>query len=224
MKILIKFPSRERSGKLLKCVSQYIALASDISNIKFLFTFDIDDKQYNDVEFLNLLRDVCYGVEYQIIFGISESKIHAVNRDINVASNWDILLLASDDMEPVMESYDEQIINDMKLAFPDTDGVLWYNDGFRDDIITLSIMGRKYYDRFHYIYHPSYKSFYCDNEFTNVCKLLERYVKSSVVIIKHQHPDNLKLGYDSLYVKNSKFSEEDRKTFESRLSVNFEIP
>ena len=67
--------------------------------------------------------------------------------------------------------------------FPDTDGVLWFFDGWRKDLNTLCIIGRKYYERFGYIYHPDYKSFWCDAEFTEVANKLKKQVLLLLVAI-----------------------------------------
>ena len=92
---------------------------------------------------------------------------HAINADIPTTA-WDILVLISDDMIPEIKSFDQIIRSKMKEHYPDTDGVLWFFDGWREDLNTLCILGRKYYDRFGYIYHPSYESFWSDAEFTEV--------------------------------------------------------
>ena len=41
------------------------------------------------------------------VYGNSVSKIHAVNRDIETVDEWDIVLLASDDMTPKVKGYDK---------------------------------------------------------------------------------------------------------------------
>jgi hypothetical protein len=221
MKILIKFPTKNRFDKVKECVDRYIQLANDVSNIQFLFTLDIDDitprSDYNAL--VDYINQKCFA---QSIYGNSSSKIDAINRDMDILyDSWDILLLASDDMVPIQSGYDNVIIQDMTNNFPDTDGVLWYSDGFRNDIITLSVMGKKYYERFGYIYHPSYKSFYCDNEFTDVAHDLNKVSKSTQVLIQHNHPDNIKIRYDELYIKNSKFMHVDGVNYQKRKSENF---
>lgn len=219
MQLLIKFPSRERPDKVISCVEKYMKLADTPDLLNFLFSFDEDDVTTNNDEFISKINLLCRG-RNQIIFGKSESKVHAINRDMEHARQaWDILMLASDDMIPIKSGYDTIIKQDMQDHFPDTDGVLWYVDGFRDDIITLSIMGKQYYQRYNYIYHPSYKSFYCDNEFTEVC--FNRVYKSDIVLITHEHPDNVRGVYDNLYKKNSKFSHHDEKNFFTRKQNNW---
>ena len=67
-------------------------------------------------------------------------------------------------MIPEIKGFDSIIRNEMQKLFPDTDGILWFFDGWRKDLNTLCILGRKYYDRFGYIYHPDYNSFWSDAE------------------------------------------------------------
>jgi hypothetical protein len=91
-----------------------------------------------------------------IVVGRSCGKIGAINRDMDLAPPFDILLLASDDMIPIVKGYDRIIRDNMPL---DTDRVLHFNDGHRTDSLnTLCILGKKYYDRFGYIYYPEYKT------------------------------------------------------------------
>ncbi len=101
--------------------------------------------------------------------------------------------------------------------YPDTDGVLWFNDGFQKDRLnTLSILGKKYYDRFGYIYHPSYKSLWCDNEFTEVATKLGKQTYFEQIIIKHEHPLWTKEKPDTVLIENDKYDPEDRANFERR--------
>ena len=58
-------------------------------------------------------------------------------------------------MVPLVNGYDTVIKEKMTLHYADTDGVLWFNDGHQEKKLnTLCILGKKYYDRFGYIYHP----------------------------------------------------------------------
>lgn len=213
--ILVKFPSRSRPEKLLSTLSLYRKLAGDLSKIKFSITLDSDDSTVTP-ELIEKLEPA------NVIVGVSGSKIKAVNRDMDKAGEFDILLLASDDMIPQVYNYDLLIRSKMRELYPDTDGVLWFNDGFqKNKLNTLSIMGRKYYERFGYIYHPAYASLFCDNEFTIVADRLGKQTYIDMIIIKHEHPLFTGTGNDSLYVENDKYFVRDRDVFKSRLLNNF---
>ena len=146
MRILLKFPSRERPQKLLEVYKKYISMASNPSLIYGLITLDSNDYTATP-ELIKNLENV--HSQTQIIVEISGSKIKAVNRDMDKAPEYDIILLASDDMIPQIIGYDEIIRQNMKNLYPDTDGVLWFNDGLQGSRLnTLCILGKKYYQRF----------------------------------------------------------------------------
>jgi len=221
MKLLIKFPTRNRKNKFLLTLRIYYNFLSKKHNVYFLITMDEDDHEMNndDVrEILNSYENLKY------FYGNSKTKIEAVNNDLDKIEDWDIVLLASDDMIPVVKNYDEVIIEKMKEFYPDTDGVLWFNDGYQGKKLnTLSILGKKYYDRFGYIYNPEYKSVWCDNEFMSVADILKKQTYIEDVIIKHEHPDYGFGKRDIIHTTNLKNESSDKKTFLDRKSINFNL-
>ena len=219
MKLLIKFPTRNRKNKFFKVLRQYQNMCEDLDNTYFLITLDNDDESMNpsDVEdIFNTFKNI------KVVYGTSNSKIHAVNRDIELVNDWDIVLLASDDMTPKVKGYDNIIRNKMKEFYSDTDGILWFNDGHMGNKLnTLCILGKKYYDRFGYIYHPEYKSVWSDNEFMLVGNILGKQTYFEQVIIEHEHPD---WGYgsrDEIHQNNSKNENQDKLLFTKRKDNNF---
>ena len=208
------------------------------SDFSFVVTVDSDDEKMNNpdiIKFMNQMPKCTY------VFGNSKTKIEAINADIP-DNDWDILVLISDDMIPEIQGFDDIIRKKMIKHFPDTDGVLWFFDGWRRDLNTLCIIGRKYYDRFGYIYHPDYKSFWCDAEFTEVATALGKQVFFDQVIIRHLHPDIVmqdkdtfkkfaaflpeytsqgSCGHDQLWQKNSLPGDPDHKIYTERKKNNF---
>ncbi len=219
MKLLIKFPTRNRKNKFFKTLIEYQNLCEDFENTHFLITLDNDDESMNPLEVKEIF-DTFKNIK--VVYGNSNSKIHAVNRDIELSDEWDIILLASDDMTPKVKGYDNIIRNKMKEFYPDTDGILWFNDGHQGNRLnTLCILGKKYYDRFGYIYYPEYKSVWSDNEFMSVGNLLKKQTYFDEVIIEHEHPD---WGYgsrDVIHQINSKNESHDRTLFMNRKENNF---
>lgn len=220
MKLLIKFPTRGRQEQFLKTFEKYHELCEDKDNTMFLVSIDKDDNMMNNDEVISKIKNY---KNTTLVIGNSVSKIHAVNRDLDTfKEDWDIVLLASDDMLPIVNSYDNIIRNNMMFNYPDGDGILWFNDGFQGNRLnTLCILGKKYYNRFGYIYHPDYKSCWSDNEFMTVGNLLKKQVYIDQVIIKHEHPD---WGYgerDMIHHKNFTDLSFDMKLFKDRESKNF---
>lgn len=236
-KLLIKFPTRGRPDKFFTVLDRYYYGAKRKDLTSFLVTCDADDPTMNNPTVRNRFLTAPYS-NMKVVFGHSKSKIEAVNADMNQASPYDIILLASDDMVPEEKGYDEIIRAKMKELYPDTDGVLWFYDGYREDFNTLCILGKKYYDRFNYIYHPSYKSFWCDNEFTEVANNLGKQTFIKKVIIRHVHPDwiqrdqataqkfqqlhpDVKTLHDGTFIKNLPFEQQDAMNYAMRKQNGF---
>ncbi len=159
----------------------------------------------------------------KIFFGDNKSKIEAINANLT-GINFDIVLLASDDMIPVKKGFDTIIKESMEKHYPDTDGVLWFNDGYQGKKLnTLSILGKKYYERFNYIYHPEYISVWCDNEFMSVGNILGKQTYFDEVIIQHQHPDWGFGNRDGIHTLNSRNERHDRELYNKRKKINFEL-
>ena len=197
-RLLIKFPSRSRPARFMETFGLYKNLLSGQHDVQFVLSFDSDDISMNNKGMHNWLSRQGDNVKW--FYGSSDSKISAVNADMNRGWDYDVLLLASDDMIPIKAGYDDIIMRDMTTHFPNFDGVLHYNDGRKGAALnTLCIMGKKYYDRFGYIYHPSYRSVFCDNEFTDVSKALNKAVYIDHIIIQHYWID---IGVDALYQRN----------------------
>ena len=172
MKLLIKFPTRNRPTKFLTVLNQYIQKLDD-KETKIIISCDNDDESMKT----DIVRDVLSQYKnVEIKFDDNKSKIEAINSGLNDI-DFDILLLASDDMVPLVNGYDTIIKEKMTTHYPDTDGVLWFNDGHQENRLnTLCILGKKYYDRFGYIYHPDYLSVWSDNEFMDVANILKKQV------------------------------------------------
>ena len=189
-----------------------------MDNIKIVVSVDDDDTTV-DIDAFKLIHD-----NIDIFVGKRYTKVEAINRDIPDPSTFDILLLASDDMIPIVNGYDTIIRDSMEQFYPDTDGVLFFNDGFTGNKLnTLVICGAKYYKRFNYIYYPEYKSFYCDNEFTDEAYRLKCQTYIDHTIIKHEHPHYLGLKYDELYIHNEQFMNVDGELYYSRWKPSLDI-
>lgn len=216
MKLRIKFPTRGRSEKFFNVLDKYVDNLYDKENYEIIVSCDNDDKEMNTHENIEKLKKY---KNLKFYFGDNKSKIEAINA--NMDGDFDIVLLASDDMIPQIFGYDEIIRENMKKYYPDTDGVLWFFDGYRKDLNTLCILGKKYYDRFGYIYNREYKSFWCDNEFTIVANILNKQTYFDLCIIKHDHPDIFGREYDETYKKNNLFG--DDIVFKKRQFNNFDL-
>lgn len=216
MRFLFKYPSLGRPEWFKRTLNKYYSMLSDEHEFRFLITLNKFDATMNNDSMKRFLGSYSH-LEYK--FSNHQTKIEAINSDME-GEEFDILFLVSDDMHPVVPSFDKVIAQAMIKHFPDLDGALHFNDGFEgaETNITLSIMGKKLYDHFGYIYHPDYKSFFCDTEFTNEVYRLNRVVYFPEVIVKHEYKCE---GTDDTYKRNSKLGRPDKATYNRRKAAGF---
>ncbi len=212
--LLIKMATRGRFKKFFAVLDKYYDLLSKDIPYYFVISCDTDDPAMNTNQVKKRL-DSYPNLSYY--FGECVSKIEACNRDIEKHLDFDILILASDDMIPQIPQYDKVIVEDMRSHHPSFDGVLHYNDGVRGiNLNTMPIIGKKYYGRFSYVYYPEYLSYFCDTEFTYVSWKLKKSRYSRLVLFKHDHYTVNPRVYDGLYKRNKQFYEHDRLLFNLR--------
>jgi len=226
-KILFKYASRSRNYKFFSGLENIIQNLSDLNNFCILISLDVDDITMNNPDTIKKLTEYVQKYPQRIIikYGYSKSKIDAINRDVNEVKekfDFDILVNFSDDMEFIKHSFDEVIRDKFYVHYQNLDGNIYFNDGFTGDrISTMSIIGRKYYDRFNYIYHPSYFSLWCDNEYTELAKMNQKLMYFNENIYRHNHPANVGGFMDEQLIKTESFSEADRNNYEKRLINKF---
>lgn len=227
-KILFKYASRSRNIKFFSGLDNILNNLGDVNNFCILVSLDVDDAEMNNPQTINKLSGYIKKYPEKIIvkYGHSKSKIDAINRDVNEVKekfDFDILINYSDDMEFIQHSFDEIIRSKFFIHYPDLDGNIYFNDGYVGErLSTMSIIGRKYYDRFNYIYHPSYHSLWCDNEYTEVAKRNQKIIYFHERLFNHNHPSNCGGFIDEQLVKTESFSEVDRQNYEKRLNNNFQ--
>lgn len=212
MRILLKCPTRGRRDKFLETIRTWVAKTNRLEALGIAVSLDTDDATMAD-----FTEDDLPGVAWKKVFrSPNKTKIQACNADMSrIEWEWDVVILVSDDMVPEVEHYDEHLRQVMTEEF---NSVIWVHDGFQNgNLNTLSILGRKVYEEWGYIYHPDYKSFFCDNEFTDWCKAHPaRCTIIPEVLIRHRHPLATGEAPDALYTRNQAYFEEDRRTYERR--------
>lgn len=217
IKLLFKYPTRGRPVLFRKTLDKYKTMMTGRYNCMFLVTMDLDDVTMNNAEmrtFLDRQKDLIYR------YGDWKTKIEAVNADMGEVE-FDILILVSDDMIPINSEYDWIIVSSMLEYFPDLDGALHFHDGGEsgDKVITQSIMGVNLYRYFGYIYHPAYRSLWCDNEFTDVVRKLGKVKYIENVIVKHEWVNYT--GNDETHQRSERDYDKDHVIYSRRRSLGF---
>lgn len=223
--ILVKFPTRGRKEKAISVLKSYYRTSKFPERISYLLAIDSDDQ-----EMLDSLDEISEALEKSKLFwavGERDCKVEAINRGINeYEDHWDVLVLGSDDMIPAVGAWDAVIESDYRAAY--NKDAFWYFDGHQDRICTLPIMTSAIYYSFGYIYHPDYKSLWCDNEWTEVMKELDCLEKKDEILFRHESPAwkrgaTTEIIRDSLWLDNESFFQRDRQIFEKRREKGFPI-
>lgn len=215
--ILFKLATRSRPQKAKASIDNIINKCNSM-NYTILVSIDEDDETMKDFDYKD---DNVF-----IVKGTSKNKIDAINRDMDIFEGWKILINTSDDMVFQIKGFDDIIRQDFNGNY---DKVLHYSDGNQhSNIMTMSIMGVDFYNRFKYIYHPDYKSLWCDVEATEVAWLLGKYeyMGDQKILFRHMHPAWGLGEYDEQYKKTEsrEFWDSDYKVFINRKLLFYDIP
>lgn len=223
-KLVIKFPTRNRPEKFKAVFEKYVDMLSGKHDVEFIVSMDHNDPTMNNENIKSWFAEKQEKANIKCFYGNSKNKIEACNANMENA-NGDVLVLASDDMVPQMQGYDDIIFQTFAGTFPDFFGAIKFWDGLRakeDMLMTLTVMGFPLYRKFGYIYHPAYKSLFCDNEQTQVCAMIGKLAISPMCIIKHVWTGQ---PFDELHARNEnpEMYSVDGKTFQERKAKNFDL-
>ena len=216
MRILFKYTTRSRRSNFLRGYDSILNNIANREDYHVLISVDGDDQSMFPLPVLD--------GNHTFVVGRSKNKIDAINRDINEFDyDWDILINMSDDMIFTKKGFDDIIRAEF---YNDFNQYVHYNDGNQKcNVCTMHIVGRNYYDRFKYIYHPDYISLWCDVENDIVAKQLGcyKYMGDNLKLFRHLHPAWGLAPQDALSIKT-----EDRAlwiadeiTFNKRKIKNF---
>jgi hypothetical protein len=215
LKILFKYPSRGRRERFIQGMDSIVNHLRDKENYQILVSADFDDQE--------MKFDILYP-NTSIHYGESFSKVEAINRDIELADDWDIIVVMSDDMRFSFFGFDDVIraeFNDGNLDkllhIPDQDA--------KEHLATVYIAGKIYYDRFGFVYNPEYKSLFCDNEVQDIAKAIGKYVYVNCPgLVMHLNPAYGHLPADDLFIYQQKIGwTEDQETYNKRKAKNFDL-
>ena len=205
MRFLINFTSRSRPLNFFRGIKSIKDNFSSENEYRIVAVLDSDDTTMNTKHIIGCMEDE--GVEYY--FGKSSGKISAINRETDkFGDDWDVLINFSDDMVITAKDFDKSIAE--KIG-DDTDKYLHFRDSNHkviDALCTLHIVGREYFNRDGFIYHPDFISVWCDNFNDDLAKARNKYYFYDEIIFNHIHPAYGKAVKDEQYAKT-----EDRRVY-----------
>lgn len=208
MSISIIHPSRSRPDKSWKVCQDW--LAKSHTSVELIISLDEDDpflSEYQD-------KHKYFGT---ILVNNNRSAVDAINRAAEVAKG-DILIVVSDDTE-CFYGWGRHIRNHMQGK---CDWILKTQDGIQPWVITMPVMDRAYYERFGYIYHPSYLHAWCDTELTCVAELTDCKVDTNFNF-PHNHHSIGKSEKDEVSERADLSFEIGRLNFETRSEKWFDL-
>lgn len=206
--ISILHPSYGRPELARKCYDEWLSKSDRPSDIEYVLCLSSEDKSgydtFNDVNckivyFMG--KGLVNQVNYAATFATGQLLI-AVSDDFGCPDHWDTRLLHA------LEGKEDYIVKTQ--------------DGIQPFIITLPIMDRMYYERFGYIYHPSYSHMWGDTELADVGRLLGRTINSTLVF-PHRHYSTGAMKKDATNVANDSKYKQDEVIYKRRKSANFPI-
>jgi hypothetical protein len=222
-RILFKYTSRSRPDLFHRGLSS-IFNNCESQNFMVLCSLDTDDETLP--EYTAAIKQFPSS-HIKAVYGTSKNKVDAINRDLNsYKGRWDIVVNMSDDM--IFTEYGFDIV--IRTAFGnDLDQFIHFNDGIQfANLCSMTIEGRPYYQRFNYIYSPTYTSLWCDSEAQEVAINLGKYkyMGDDMCILKHLHPSAGFAEFDDQYKKTEDRAiwAEDKRTYQIRKASGFKDP
>lgn len=223
MKICFVFASRSRPQRFFAVLENIRDMTLDKD---YFVVAKLDEDDHVMTREGGRLKDY---PEVIVKWGYSKSKIAAINRDMDRLPEWEILINVSDDQLFIERGFDRII----KEHMTDQDLFLHFSEPYSNsqatksggnEVCVMSIIGRTYYERDRFIYHPAYYSLFCDEEATQVAKLRGCYKYIPEPIFCHYHysqsDPSFRIKKDALYQRNDTYRQDER-IFNERKKINF---
>lgn len=234
-RFLWKYPTRSRPDlfqeRLINWLERLGVHKED--HHRWVITIDESDETMNNPKMLEWIKQTFEEfsqrfrgtLDYSVYVLTNSGKISACNAGVNEeleVFDADFISLVSDDMVLMPEGVGigTKIAEEILRNYPDGDAALHINDGLQGmRLCTFSCMGRKFYDRFGYLYHPDYVSTHCDDEFTQLAWGLRRMIWVPEVWVKHDWVGNTRP--DEMHQKNHALMSRDAQVYQERVKRQF---
>lgn len=223
MKYLIMLATRGRPELFYRTIFNIHKTIGDGVEYEIIISCDLNDETMLNKDIRQFVDDDRH---LKIFYGAQTNKIDAINRNVHFARiDWNVLINFSDDMLWVKEGWGKTIAGYVANEFDGSlDCFLHLNDNHVGDrLATMSVLGREYYNRDGYIYHPSYASVSSDAEAYYVALMRGKHKYFPDVLFDHVHPANIGFHTDATYQGNSKYDVADTENYFVRRARLFDI-
>lgn len=135
---------------------------------------------------------------------VSNAKVIVNKGPKNCVSGWNtaastatgkVIICIADDFLPP-KNWDESLLTLKPVNWINDDWIVHVASGYVEDIPVLSILTRKRYERFGYVFYPQYESIFCDTEFGAVAYSEGHVINAKHILMEHLHPDCYKRPRD----------------------------
>jgi len=150
-----------------------------------------------------------------VLIDDNKSAIEAINNAAKIATG-DLFVVVSDDFE-CFPNWDVELLDALKDK---SDFLVKTQDKIQKTLITLPVMDREYYNRFGYIYHPSYVHMYSDQEMTCVGHCLDKIITLPLTF-SHKHYSVGGIQKDEISQRNDNSYPQGYENFNIRSRDNF---
>lgn len=211
MKVSILHPTRSRPQKSMHTITEWLRLAGSGVDIEIIVSIDDDDPHAH-----------AYESHYAgiLIKNKNRSAVDAINKAAEKCTG-DLIVVVSDDFA-CPKGWNLTLERLMKGR---QNWLLKTFDGMQKWVVTLPIMDRYYYERFGYVYHPSYLHMFCDTELSHVADVTRRLLIRNDINFIHNHYSVMKQAKDAVSLRADQTWNHGKKIYLDRLvKKRFDLP
>ena len=191
MKILIGIATYERPKKLIRLIESI--KKNNFTDYRIVVNFDNNDNNFHEIQ-KKYPETVCSYMHTHFYVGGNWNDIIMWNMRNNIIRDtFDAVLPLVDDVELFPETLDK-LVDDMKLLYPDTDGVIGITQvGKQKGFVPAGqcLIGKKFIERFkdvnYQVYCPEYTHWNIDQELYEYALSLGKFTLSGAKLT-HYHP------------------------------------
>ena len=190
MKFSLCYTSR-RAHAIAQIVELWLSRAAHPENVEVILSTDADYPEGEKAASVVAKKLAEGSPQVKFVWEVNKGPSTCVSGWNTAAAlaTGDVLIAITDDFVPP-EKWDLEL-RDVAAGKPwwEGDHVVWVSDGYNPDIFTLSILTRRRYSRFGYIFYPGYLSLFCDTEYGAVARSEGCVIDARHLLFEHLHPD-----------------------------------
>lgn len=217
-------PSRKRPTKSAETFKKWSDAAEYPQGGVWILSVDYDD----DISaYVDAYKSIAQTSVIPVI-NKNKSSVEAINNGAkHFMAEGEIFIVVSDDTEPC-HHWDTKILDVVKDK---TDWILKTQDGIQPWIITMPVLDRAYYNRFGYVYHPSFEHMFCDTWMSVMADVTGRRLTSNLLFphLNDSIKDEVRKKTDSTWAQGEKtfinlcksLSKEDLRKITDQSMINW---